>query len=38
MPVGVQVVGARGGDRRTVGFARAVEKKIGGFKEPEGFE
>lgn len=37
MPVGMQVVGMRGGDWTTVAFAKAVEGEVGGFVAPEGF-
>ena len=34
LPVGVQVIGPRWGDRTTIGFARWVERLAGGFTPP----
>ncbi|TFZ05919.1 amidase [Ramlibacter henchirensis] len=34
MPVGVQVIGPRGADHRTLAVARAIEECLGGFEAP----
>lgn len=38
MPVGIQVVGKWGSDLGTIGFAKLVEKEVGGFVVPDGFD
>ena len=37
MPVGVQVIGARGQDEKVLGIAEALESKLGGFAPPSAF-
>jgi amidase len=37
LPVGVQIVGPRWGDRTTLAFAHLVEERVGGFQPPPGF-
>jgi amidase len=34
LPVGVQVIGPRGADSRTLGVAQAIEQELGGFQPP----
>ncbi|MCQ4190979.1 amidase family protein [Methylocystis suflitae] len=34
LPVGVQIIGPRGGDALTLSVAQAIEKEIGGFRAP----
>jgi amidase len=34
LPVGVQLIGPRGGDSRTLGAAQAIEEELGGFQAP----
>jgi amidase len=34
LPVGVQIIGARGGDARTLAVAQAIEDALGGFTAP----
>ncbi len=34
MPVGVQIIGPRGGDSKTLAVAQAIEDQIGGFRAP----
>lgn len=34
LPVGVQIIGPRGGDSRTLGVAQAIEEALGGFQPP----
>jgi amidase len=38
LPLGVQVVGPRWGDRTTLAFASHVEQLTGGFVPPPGYE
>jgi amidase len=38
LPVGYQAVAASGRDRTAIAFSRCVEREIGGFKPPPGFE
>ena len=35
LPVGVQVIGPRGGDSKTLAVAEAIEARLGGFRAPE---
>ncbi len=35
LPVGVQVIGPRGGDAKTLAVAEAIEERLGGFRAPE---
>lgn len=35
LPVGVQLIGPRGGDSRTLSVAEAIEARLGGFRAPE---
>jgi amidase len=37
LPIGVQVIGPRWGDRTTLAFARHVEELVGGFEPPPGY-
>ncbi len=34
LPVGVQVIGPRGGDSKTLAVAEAIEERLGGFRPP----
>ena len=34
LPVGVQIIGPRGGDSRTIAVAEAIEARLGGFRPP----
>jgi amidase len=34
LPVGVQIVGPRGGDSKTLAVAQAIEERLGGFRAP----
>ena len=34
LPVGVQLIGSRGGDGRTLAVAQAIEEELGGFQAP----
>ena len=34
LPVGVQLIGPRGGDARTLAAAQAIEDELGGFQPP----
>lgn len=34
LPVGVQLIGPRGGDSRTLGAAQAIDEELGGFQPP----
>ena len=34
MPVGVQIIGPRGGDSKTLAVAQAIEEQLGGFRAP----
>ncbi|HEX4198367.1 MAG TPA: amidase family protein [Caulobacteraceae bacterium] len=34
LPVGVQIIGRRGGDSRTLAVAQAIEDELGGFRAP----
>jgi amidase len=34
LPVGVQIIGPRGGDSRTLAVAQAIDEQIGGFRTP----
>jgi amidase len=36
LPVGVQIIGPRGGDARTLAVAQAIEDELGGFMPPAG--
>jgi len=38
VPVGIQVVGPHLGDRTTLAFARHIERVLGGYQVPPGFE
>jgi len=38
VPVGIQVVGPHLGDRTTLAFARHLERLLGGYQVPPGFE
>ncbi len=38
LPVGIQIVAAEFGDRTAIDFARRMQKVIGGFQAPPGFE
>lgn len=35
LPVGVQVIGPRGADAKTLAVAQAIEERLGGFRPPE---
>lgn len=35
LPVGVQLIGPRGGDAKTLAVAEAIEDRLGGFRAPE---
>ena len=37
LPVGVQIIGPRGGDARVLSVAQAIEEELGGFVPPPGF-
>ena len=34
LPVGVQIIGPRGGDSKTLAVAQAIEEQLGGFRGP----
>jgi amidase len=34
LPVGVQIIGPRGGDSKTLAVAQAIEEQLGGFRAP----
>ncbi|MCX7893815.1 MAG: amidase [Burkholderiales bacterium] len=38
LPVGVQIVGPQYGDLTTIGFAKLLERELGGFVPPPGYE
>jgi amidase len=38
LPVGYQAIAASGRDRTAIAFSRFVEREIGGFVPPPGFE
>jgi amidase len=38
LPVGVQIIGPRGGDGRTLAVAQAIEDELGGFMPPPAAE
>jgi amidase len=35
LPIGVQLIGPRGGDSKTLAVAEAIEERLGGFRDPE---
>ncbi len=35
LPIGVQIIGPRGGDSKTLAVAQAIEERLGGFVAPE---
>lgn len=37
LPIGVQIIGPRWGDRTTLAFARRLEELVGGFEAPPGY-
>jgi Asp-tRNA(Asn)/Glu-tRNA(Gln) amidotransferase A subunit family amidase len=36
LPVGVQIIGPRGGDALTLAVAQAIDEQFGGFSAPAG--